>query len=110
MDSAVLAQIERGEVEPKGLDRPDQPAERAARGQRTAAASPKRTRDHDKIGAEALRIRIGLAAEQARARCWLARQRLMSRRKPRVDTRQGAPIGLVSAARRGVAARLRQVL
>ena len=51
MHRRILPQVERGEMEAEGLDRADQPPERAAAGQRTVALRRQPARDRNQIGA-----------------------------------------------------------
>jgi hypothetical protein len=102
----ILAQVERRQVEAERLHRPDQPAERPARLERTALRQA--VRERDEIRAEALRIAIGFARQASGPRRGLAGQRQMRRGETRVNPGQGATIGLVAAAGRIIAARIRQ--
>jgi hypothetical protein len=69
VDRAVLPHVERGEVEAEGLDRADQPAERAAAGELAGALRRRAARDRDEVLAEAAEVGIGLTqAEGAAAR------------------------------------------
>ena len=110
---AVLAHVERGQVEPERFHRADQPAQRAARCQHTAPGRVVMVMrqpacNRDQIVTKRLRAGIGRAGQSARARRGLARQRQMRRGKPRINARQGAAIRLIGTGDGAVAARLCQ--
>jgi len=101
MDRAVLSHVERGQVEPEGLDRADQPPQRAA-AREYPAIGTKRLGERFQVRAQRIATRVSGGADRRRARRCVADQIGISRRQPRIDARKRAAIGLVRAVWRGV--------
>ncbi len=106
VDVGILAQVERRQMEAEGVDRADQPAQRAAAVERAAALFAQRARERREIGAQRGGIGIGLRPDRAGAGRRVPDHRLEGGGEPRIDAGERAPIGFVAARTAGIVRRL----
>ena len=95
---AVLAHVERREVEAEGFDRADEATERAATRQRAIALARQPLRDDDQIMAQVGRAGIGFALERRWPRRLAPGQRHAGGGKARIDAAERTAIGFILAA------------
>ena len=106
MHCAVLAHVERGEMEAEGAHAADQPTQRALRGQRLPTERRQRAGHGTQVALKFRRVGIWFARADRRPRRGLADQLHVSRGQPVIEADNGAAIGLVLPVGRRIAARL----